>query len=401
MIILLIMLILIFQILNNNISKDDIKDIRKIFIIALFFQLILFFIYQFDLAMVGRDVYYSDAEYYWEATKTILNGGQSLSYNRLYYTFCAIIQLLSPFVWVGWNNLFNILCVDMCAALATTIIYKKNKTNVMYFLYFVLFNPLIYYSLMRNLKDAMFILLVFSLGYLLNKTIENKKNYWIFIIIDVLTIPLFYNIRPWAFIISLFPILILMFNQRKQILKYKIPIFFIALFLISFVLLFFGKTIILNIQIWAPIVWNSFITRGIMSNLLGLGKLFIGPGFIRALFGHEYFEHYLILGNYMTAFGSLLWLATISFLLVMIKEPIKKIIKSSSFTKYLILFFISYVLIYTMQYGGSSEIRIRGVLYLTVYSLFFTTFEYKMTEKKTLISLILFMGIFTLSVVFG
>lgn len=403
MIILIIMLIIMFQILKNNISKEDINKIKKIFIVSLFFQLLLFLLYEFNLAMVGRDVYFSDAEYYWEATKLILSGGYSESYNRAYYTFCALLQVLSPFVWVGWNNLFNILCVDMCICMSTAIIYKHNNkiNNIKYFLYFTLFNPLIYYSLMRNLKDALFLFLVFALGYSLQKTIDKNKNYWLFIIIAILSIPVFYNIRPWGFIIPAIALFVLAIDKHKEIFKYKKYIIPITLILGIVAMVLFGKIIILNLKIWTPIVWNSFISRGIINNILGVGKLFVGPGFIRSLFGHEYFEHYLIFGNYMTAIGSLLWLITLSFILIMINKPIKKVIKSSAFTKYLLLFFICYVLIYTMQYGGSSEIRIRGVLYLTVYSLFFTTFECKMTDKKTFLSLLLFLAIFTISLIFG
>lgn len=402
MLIILIMLYMLYRILNKNIQLIDKKKIYKIFVFGLGFQLVMFILYRIGLLSVGREVYYSDAEYYWEATKVILNGENSLAYNRLYYTLCAIVQLASPFSWVGWNNLFNILCVDLAISMVFVIIYKYKKNhNAKYFLYFSLFNPLIYYSLMRNLKDALFFLLVIILGYILQKSVDCYKKKWLFLLIIFISIPFFYSIRPWAFVIPLFAFITFIFENRNVLKNRKKIIFTLLILMIILISVLFGKIIYVNLKIWVPIVLNSFVSRGIFHSIIGIGRLFIGPGFIRSLFGHEFFEHYLIIGNYMTAIGSFMWLFALSLLMVMIKKPLKNLFNAPVFSKYLFLFFLCYSVLYAIQYGGSVELRLRGVLYLTTFGLFFSTFSFQITRKNTLFGLILFSIISSISILVG
>lgn len=402
MLIIFIMLYYLYKILDKNIESSDKKKIYKIFAFGLIFQLIMFILYRVGLLLVGRDVYYSDAEYYWEATKAVLKGEKSLAYNRLYYMLCAIVQLTSPFKWVGWNNLFNILCVDLSICLMLVIIYKyKRNYNAQYFLYFSLFNPLIYYSLMRNLKDALFLLLVIVLGYALQKSFHWLNKKWLFLFIDFISIPFFYSIRPWAFIIPLLSLIVFIFENRETFKRKKKQICILLILMIVTVFILFGNVIYVNLKIWVPIVSNSFVSRGILKSIVGLGRLFVGPGFIRALFGQEFFEHYLIIGNYMTAIGSFMWIFDLSLLIVMIKKPLKNILNAPAFSKYLFLFFLSYSILYAVQYGGSVELRLRGVLFLTTFGLFFSVFNFQFTKRNVLLGLILFSIISSISILVG
>lgn len=403
MIIIIIQLISIFYLLKKYIKDEkQYRRIKNIFILGLCFQMLLLFIYRFNLYWIGREVYFSDAETYWEATKTLLAGGPTDAYNRTYYMMCYYIQVFSPFVWVGWNNLFNIFCIDLCVVFITIIMFQNQKVKqIPYFLYFTLFNPLIYYSLMRNLKDALFIFLVFILGYFLQKVICSKKHIGLFVLLTILSTWFFFNIRPWAFVIPVLALLVLVVSLYEDWKKYKSILFIGILLLAGIGFTLFGDTILLNLKLWTPIVVNSFLSRGIVATILGVGKFFIGPGFYRSLFGTEFFEHYTVTGNVMTAVGTLIWCFLLSLLICMIKKPVKNIKKSPAMTKFLILFFLCFLGIYVMQYGGSTEIRMRGVLYLTVFSLFFTTFDFKMTKKNVLIAMLLFMILFLISIVLG
>ena len=182
MIILLLMIVAIFYIISKNIGDKSLKKkLFKYFIIGLIFQSLLFTLYRMNLQYIGREVYYSDAEVYWEATKDVLNGNETNEYNRAYIYMCAIIQKTSLFTWAGWNNIFNILCVDLSIAMIIVVIYKRIKderyNNLYFFLFCSLYNPLIIFSLMRNLKDALFLLIVVIEGYLLEKSIcSNRKK---------------------------------------------------------------------------------------------------------------------------------------------------------------------------------------------------------------------------------
>lgn len=403
MIIIILQLILIFYLLKKYITNDDLYyKVKKLFIWGLSFQVLLLFIYRFNLYWLGRNVYFSDAETYWSITKTLLSGGTVDAYNKTYFITCYFIQKLSPFIWVGWNNIFNILCVDLSIILITVIMYKNDKQKqISYFLYFTLFNPLIYYSLMRNLKDAMFIFMVFTLGYFLEKTTSSKKHVLLFSALTLLSMPIFYNIRPWAFIIPVLALLVLIIDNYEEWKKYKKYLFIAGITIFIIGMLLFGKMVIVTLQVWIPVVMTNFLSRSFSQTILGFGKFFIGPGFYRALFGAEFFEHYTITGNIMTAIGSLLWYFQLSLMICMLKKPIKNIKKSPTIVKYLILFLISFVGIYVMQYGGSVEIRMRGVLYLTTFSLFFTTFDYQMTKKNVFVAMLLFFCIFLVSVLLG
>lgn len=403
MVVLILQIIFIFYLLKKYIKDEkQYRHIRNIFIFGFCFQLLLLFIYRFNLYWLGREVYFSDAEAYWESTKILLSGGVTDAYNRTYYITCYWIQKLSPFIWVGWNNLFNILCVDLCIVFITIIMYQTNKTNqIAYFLYFTLFNPLIYYSLMRNLKDALFIFMVFLLGYFLNQVVKTKRHVWIFTFLTIFSMTLFYNIRPWAFIIPILALIVLIVSFYQDWKNYRVSLGILTIILIGIGAFLFGKTIVATLQVWVPIVMQNFLSRGIFQTILGIGRLFIGPGFYRSLFGTEFFEYYTMTGNLMIATGTLMWYFLLPLMICMIKKPIKNIKKSPVITKFLILFLICFIGIYVMQYGGSAEIRMRGVLYLTIFSLFFTTFDYQMTKKNTLIAMLLFLLIFIISIVAG
>ena len=254
---------------------------------------------------------------------------------------------------------------------------------------------------MRNLKDALFLLLVIVLGYALQKSFHWLNKKWLFLFINFISIPFFYSIRPWAFIIPLLSLIVFIFENRETFKRKKKQICILLILMIVTVFILFGNAIYVNLKIWVPIVSNSFVSRGILKSIVGLGRLFVGPGFIRALFGQEFFEHYLIIGNYMTAIGSFMWIFDLSLLIVMIKKPLKNILNASAFSKYLFLFFLSYSILYAVQYGGSVELRLRGVLFLTTFGLFFSVFNFQFTKRNVLLGLILFSIISSISILVG
>ncbi|MDD4375347.1 MAG: hypothetical protein PHR25_01015 [Clostridia bacterium] len=398
MLILFIMILYTFHILNKNIDDKCFKSkVIKILILGFIFQTVLLIIYRLELNSLGRIVYYSDANDYWNATLDIMNGNSTVQYNKVYYISCAIIQKCSPFIWVGWNNIFNILCVNLTIVISTILIYKtlKFKSDSNYekqsiiFLIINLFNPLIYYSLMRNLKDAEFLLLVIIMVYGLQKLIYNKtmKNYIIYIIkLSIITI-LLLGIRPWGFLIGVTPLLVLIFQKNKSTYEKVSIIILLSAFVVLFMLL--RNNIIGTLQMWVPIVLNSAQKRGMIINFIGVIKLFLGPGPVRSIFGETYFVFYTVSGNIMSAIGSLMWLIELPILVILFLNKKNILKKASAFTIFMFVFLIMYIMIYVMQYGGSTELRMRGVLYVTLSAAVLSTTNTKLRRQDVLLGIML------------
>lgn len=398
MIILLLMIVAIFFIISKNITDKDLKKkIIKYLTIGLIFQLLLFVLYRMNLQHIGREVYFSDSEVYWEETKNVMNGMSSDAYNRTYIYICAIIQKTSIFTWAGWNNIFNILCVDLAIVLITVIIFKRKKDNkyhnLYFFLFFTLFNPLILFSLMRNLKDALFLLIVVIEGYLLEKSIysDRKKIDIKLLIFLVISIPILYNIRPWGFLIPLVAIILYVYQKNNKKLGKKKIIYILLGIAISCGLVIMIPVANANLKLWLPIVFESFASRGLVNNILGVCKLFVGPGPIRSIMGNTYFMYSLLSGNIMSMIGSIMWYIQLPILIVIIKKPIKNMKEASAFSKYMFLVELIYVVIYVMQYGGSTELRFRGTLYIMTSAFLLTAFDLKLDNKKICMALLLTM----------
>lgn len=77
-------------------------------------QLLILVTYSVELRIIwGRTVYWSDAEYYWQATIEMLKGLKPEVYNFGYVFYSWLIQKTSPFVTPLWNNISNVLLIDL------------------------------------------------------------------------------------------------------------------------------------------------------------------------------------------------------------------------------------------------------------------------------------------------
>lgn len=400
MIIIIIMISLIFFLINKNIKDITVRNKILIYMtIAVILQLIWFVLYRINLGYIGREVYYSDAEVYWDATKTLLLGNPIVAYNKTYIYMCYLIQKMSLFSWVGWNNIFNILCIDLSVTMTISIMYKEIKgkkdiDKIVYLIICTLYNPLIIYSLMRNLKDALFLFIITFIGYLLEKNVNKRIiNSIPFIIFLFISIPILYNIRPWGFLISIMAFILFMYeksNRQKVKKSKKRHLLILISIFISFMLAIKIPIINATLNMWVPIVLKSSSGRSVIENLLGIAKLFVGPGPIRSLFGNTYFMFTTTLGNIMSFIGSIIWYLELSILSVGLKKPIQKIKNSNIFVKYMLLTIVLYILIYVMQYGGSTELRFRGILYIIISTIGIGICDTKVDKRNICISGIVF-----------
>lgn len=367
MLLILFMSIISFVLLKKSLINFDSKSKRKIYIfvaMGIIVELVLFIVYRLNLKLVGRNVYYSDAEVYWINTLEILKTQHSYGYNPLYYYSCALAQITSPFLWVGWNNLFNIACINLSLAISIYLLPKK-ENKIIWLVILTIYNPFVIYGLMRNLKDALFMLMIFITLIIYKKLINEKtKNIKIiYFSLLLMLVYLFLKIRPWGFIIPCMAIMffcIKLVIEEKELIKKNLNIFLPIAILIVIIILY---VITPTIKVWLPVVFKSITSRSVFETILGFGKFVFGPGPYRCIYGSKYFQFYLTSGNIMCAIGQIMWWLSAYMLFVGFILGIKnKKIKIDYLSLYFISIVLIYITIYTLEYGGSAEIRLRSVL---------------------------------------
>ena len=408
MIIIILLNLLFYYIAAKNhlFSK---KKTRIILFLGFLVEILLFVIYRVSLYYMGREVYFSDAETYWKNTLEILYTGSSTGYNGLYYYICAIVQKASPFIWVGWNNLFNITCLNLSFVMIAKFIKEKDKDEkkLQLFTFLSLMNPFIIFGLMRNLKDSLFLLIVISVCFITNQYIQTKSQKTkVLIILALLFIAyIFTDIRPWGFIIPIVAILYIIQHPKRQkyIFDRKSVLILLGVALaIGVAIIFAIPAISNNIRIWTPITFSSLADRGIFTTIVGLGKFVIAPGPIRAFLGGEFFEHSMSSGNIMAGIGEIMWwlsLIPIVITVLIQRQKIFNIKTWSGFLKILVFSTLAYIIIYTMQYGGSGELRLKSVFYVLSYAIFFQIFDivdFKKHRAITIIVTILMTAVFAI-----
>lgn len=420
----LLVIVLVILLLFSTILGISDAKLRKYvvlrLVIALLIQLLFFILYRLELYSIGREVYYSDAEIYWKHTLSYLSGNIYYAYNDAYIWICYIIQKTSPFIWVGWNNIYNILIVDLSIILCANIIYRENEkqllnkkkgskcdikehTNLKQFLNWTVFNPLITYSLMRNLKDATYLFLICIIIYVfyLIQYSQRRRIGWIsyFIFLFFMTIVL-YRIRPWAFVTSLIAIWCVLDTLKIRGFT-KIVVVIVILLSINILMLNNAQfsRIYSSTKLWVPIVFDSYQKQSFMDKILSLPRLFVGPGPFRSILGKQYFMFYTNIGNFMSFVGSIIWWIQFVF---MISQVLEGNIKNLTvFAKYMFLNLLFYILIYSMAYRGSTELRFRGVLYILVSALFFSISCFRIERKLLPIISILLLTVTISALIFG
>lgn len=380
--------------INRIKDKRMSKKIKLILYIGYAFQFVFFIFYRMELFSLGREVYYSDAEVYWLDTLTYLEGNRNYVFNASYIWTCVLLQKTSPFIWVGWNNIYNILIMDLSIVICSLFIlenYKHNNReiddkfrNKIYIYYFLnLYNPLVLFGYMRNLKDATFLFYVcitIYILYLINLKRSIYKDIFYCGFLAIMAV-IAYGIRPWAFIISIFAVIFFVY-ENKKINKNRVITLLTLSLLLGVLFVPYIQTIYASTDIWVGKIGKESSSMGILSILKSIFTLVIGPGYLRSLYGSEYFMFSLVIGNIMCFLGSIMWWFQLPYMITMLKNPITKIKKSSGYIKYFILMTIAYIGIYSISYGGSTEIRMRSTLYILVSTIFFSVFDLNRLRNK-------------------
>lgn len=386
------MLVVIFELILIYVLIREQKNLhRNLFLITTFLtQFTLLSIYRFELKYFwGREVYWSDAEYYWDATLKLLKQGSVTAHNIVYVYYSWLLQKTSPFVSVIWNNVSNLLLVNLSFLLAveTSRTLKReldcsvesgsSRTLIPSSVYLLsIANPLVVYSLMRNLKDSLFLFLLSLSVFLVKKIMKIKSLIWFIIALvayNGLLIPALTNIRPWGFAVPVLNMLSLLIGKENIPRKHRTAISFLFLLFLVLIFQFFSS----GIQGWLSrrdLLLELGIgveNKGAFSTVLGIFRLLIGPGPIRSLFGSQFFQFYTYVGNISSFVGSTIFWFLFPYVLIRDLPRVTKLLSNGS------TFFLNLTAIlgiYAYFYGGSAELRFRGVIYSLVSFFLLETF---------------------------
>ena len=351
--------------LNKKVKSKGL-NYSKLLFFALALQFLLLFVYRVELLLNDRIVYYSDAEVYWENTLTLLEGKPLIGTQTGYAWYCFMIQITSPIKLVILNNISNMLLVDITIYIVAILLQNQNKSSeiVKKFITICIYNPLIIYSLFRNLKDSLFLFLTVLIIYLYVKISQKFKLLYASLI--GLLVVYITMVRPWGFIILPLLLIDILFN-RKHKLRNALFLGVIGAGFIAIVFYFgFNKII----DVWVPIVFEHAESQSFLSLLSAPLRILTGPGPYRSFLGHEYFQFFTYTGNVCCAIGCALWwweLVCIAF------NAIKYRFKGVSINFGIVWLFFLFV--YSLQYGGSLEIRFRGIIYILTMAMFLSGFQ--------------------------
>lgn len=346
------------------------RSLSLLFVIGLTSQFLILLIYRVELHSIGRVVYWSDAQDYWYFTIRFLEGSLSrVPYNFGYVIYSAAVIKSSFFISPALLNVSNLLLLNLSVLLITMLFpkegsYKKSR-NV--FVILSQLNPLISYSLFRNLKDVLFLFLVtlciWLFVFTINSYVSQIKKEFSLIAISFLFSVVLVSIRPWGMIIP-FSLLII---AQPYILRTNLGRLSISTVIIIGAIGYITYRYSSTFQLWVPLLLSGeYGTSGpsglsFKNLVLGPFRMLIGPGPIRSLLGDEYFMYYTNIGNIACFIGSLMWWVFLSALIAF-GITVKKKWGPSGVLLSIVL--IEFLIIYSVAYGGSSELRFRGVLYV-------------------------------------
>jgi len=267
---------------------------------------------------------------------------------------------------------------------------------------FLWLNPLIYYSLIRNLKDAFYLLLIPALGMFLAWVLENEGDSLVrlrrllFVAVSLGLSYVLYNIRPWAFFSSLLAVGLFVRSRVRR------PSF--AIILLMFVVIGFLRTAFIAraIAVWFPVILANFRRIGLLTSLAGALKFVVGPGPVRSILGSRYFLFYTDIGNLAAFIGSIMWWVFLAGSIYFIMKNIREFGKTNLVEKYFLYTTIVYIAIYAVTYGGSAELRLRGVMYViggfSIVNVFYDN-RYRLDKEIGILSGIIL--VFVGGIVFG
>lgn len=355
---------------------------RSIFLVTIW-SIFWLLLVQLELVAISPDgTYGSDARFYYEAMRTTLEAGRWWPpegvFNPGYVAFGTLVLRTSLTESVVWVKLANIELLLISLALGFYILQQWGiSKRVAYFVIILAgTNGIVTWMAVRNLKDTLF--LFFTLALIVGiKSLLSKERHTptLFRISGILLLVFvgaeaLESIRPWGLYWALgitgATIVEPLFEKGLR-LRFKIPksVFFsilvLGLALIVWLVNSRGTVIqdLLVARYYAKGA-GGLVGVGLMDIVLAPARFLIGPGPIRAIFGHEVFLVTTTMGNILITLGSIMWWAYLPVLLMTIMRGPNYWLKYASMIIPLFIF----LAVYSFAYSGSLETRFRAVVYV-------------------------------------
>ena len=138
---------------------------------------------------------------------------------------------------------------------------------------------------------------------------------------------------------------------------------------------YFGFNKIINV--WLPVVFGNGLSQSFISLVSSPIRILTGPGPYRSILGNEYFQFFTYVGNVCCAIGCLMWWWELICMIFHLKA-FK--LKGISFNFGIVWLFFLFV--YSLQYGGSLEMRFRGVIYILTTAMFLAGLQTSNYNRK-------------------
>lgn len=153
-----------------------------------------------------------------------------------------------------------------------------------------------------------------------------------------------------------------------------------------------------TLELWVPIVLESAFAYGLLDLLLAPFRILTGPGPVRSLQGARYFWYYTVSGNIFSAIGALLWWLCLGS---MGARLITGRAKGNSASIMFAIVWVLFMLIYSLQYGGSLELRFRGIIYILTLAFVMSIVDYRVSRSTRILTVIMTGIVFIGGLVFG
>ena len=384
-------------------SKMDFKEKKKILVtmlIILIWNLFWLILVQAELLYKGVYTYGSDANYYYTEMIKALNSDRpfyTAFHSRLaplYVLFGTFVLKTSPNFSSVWIKLSNVLIIEATFILIYLWMrdYVNNKGILSEVILFFGVNGIITWTVLRELKDILFVFLVIVNMAILQYLLERKKSLQAVIFTGVMSV-IFYYLRMFAVALPIIILLtyILVYRRKVERSLYYWFIFVAGLALIierKLLVWFYNGFIYYSGRFREPL---SIVKNGsfVLQLLLAPFRFLIGPGPIRSLAGSDIFVVTTNVGNILIFLGSLFWWLILPFLFILFFSDLKFVFKNL----YLLVPPVFITLIYSFMYLGTGDTRLRATTYLLFIPVFCKYFEYLMenkTKKAILAEYILF-----------
>ena len=393
--------LILIMLIARNLRNKGLHSIYRYLCLAFLVQAFILIVYRLELASIGRNVYYSDAEVYWNATLSLLYGNPVRTWNMGYVYYCYIIQITSPFIWVGFINISNILLIDITILIFSYLMVNSQvpMKNAQFFILVCTLNPLIIYALGRNLKDVLFLfytmLTLVIFHWLKTKRTKRITRGVLYCLIVILAV-LLTDVRPWGFLVSIAALFasvseVLAYHFRKSPVRFGVTCIFIMVSLPPIAILMKQRGFLSHLDLWIPIVLENARSQSWSRLLLAPMRILTGPGPLRSVLGNEYFLFYTVSGNVFSAIGAFMWWIVLGILVANLLVGNKQL---NHLSKMLLLIFGLFMIVYSMQYGGSLELRFRGIVYILTSGLVLSLVPRRSDNRVRSLAIIMMFVIF-------